>query len=115
MRRDLMGYGLNPPHIAWPGGAKLAVSIVVNFEEGAEMALEAGDAENERIGEVISVVPPGRRDFGQEQIFSYGMRAGLARFLEALDRHGREGDLVHVRPRGGAHAGSCRGRHPAWA
>ena len=41
------------------------------------MALEAGDAENERIGEVISVVPPGRRDFGQEGIFSYGTRAGV--------------------------------------
>jgi hypothetical protein len=88
MRRDLMGYGLNPPRIAWPGGAKLAVSIVVNYEEGAEMALEAGDAENERIGEVISVVPPGRRDFGQEGIFSYGTRAGVTRFLEAFDRHG---------------------------
>jgi len=88
MRRDLMGYGLNPPRIAWPNGAKLAVSIVVNYEEGAEMAVEAGDPENERIGEVISVVPPGRRDFGQEGIFSYGMRAGLPRFLEAFDRHG---------------------------
>ena len=88
MRRDLMGYGLNPPRIGWPGGAKLAVSIVVNYEEGAEMALEAGDPENERIGEVISVVPPGRRDFGQEGIFSYGTRAGVGRFLEAFDRHG---------------------------
>jgi hypothetical protein len=60
MRRDLVGYGLDPPSIAWPGGARLAVSIVVNYEEGAEMAVEAGDAENERIGEVVSIVPPGR-------------------------------------------------------
>lgn len=88
MRRDLIGYGLNPPRLEWPGGAKLAVSLVVNYEEGAEMAVEAGDAENERIGEVISIVPPGRRDFGQEQIFSYGTRAGLGRFLEAFDRYG---------------------------
>ncbi|MDB5373476.1 MAG: putative polysaccharide deacetylase [Belnapia sp.] len=88
MRRDLIGYGLNPPRLAWPGGAKLAVSLVVNYEEGAEMAIEAGDPENERIGEVVSVVPPGRRDFGQEQIFSYGTRAGLGRFLEAFDRYG---------------------------
>lgn len=88
MRRDLIGYGLDPPRIAWPGGAKLAVSLVLNYEEGAEMAIEAGDAENERIGEVISVVPPGRRDIGQEGIFSYGTRAGLPRFLDAFDRHG---------------------------
>lgn len=88
MDRDLVGYGLNPPRIAWPGGARLAVSLVVNYEEGAEMAIEAGDPENERIGEVISVVPPGRRDIGQEQIFAYGLRAGLLRFLDAFDRHG---------------------------
>ncbi|MGG5887712.1 polysaccharide deacetylase family protein [Falsiroseomonas sp. HC035] len=88
MRRDLVGYGFAPPRIAWPGDARLAVSIVVNYEEGAEMAVEAGDAENERIGEVISIVPPGRRDIGQEQIFGYGLRAGLPRFLEAFDRYG---------------------------
>jgi peptidoglycan/xylan/chitin deacetylase (PgdA/CDA1 family) len=88
MRRDLSGYGFSPPRIAWPGGARLAVSLVVNYEEGAEMAVEAGDAENERIGEVISIVPPGRRDLGQEQIFAYGLRAGLPRFLDAFDRHG---------------------------
>jgi peptidoglycan/xylan/chitin deacetylase (PgdA/CDA1 family) len=88
MRRDLSGYGFSPPRIAWPGGARLAVSLVVNYEEGAEMAVEAGDAENERIGEVISIVPPCRRDIGQEQIFGYGLRAGLPRFLDAFDRHG---------------------------
>jgi peptidoglycan/xylan/chitin deacetylase (PgdA/CDA1 family) len=88
MYRDLLGYGLHPPRIVWPGDARLAVSLVVNYEEGAEMAVEAGDPENERIGEVISVVPPGRRDFGQEGIFAYGLRAGLGRFLDAFDRFG---------------------------
>ena len=86
--RDLMGYGLTPPRLAWPGGAACAVSLVVNYEEGAELAVADGDPENERIGEVISVVPPGRRDFGQEGIFAYGTRAGLHRFLDAFDRHG---------------------------
>lgn len=88
MQRDLIGYGLDPPRIAWPGGALLAVSIVVNYEEGAELSIEAGDGESERIGEVISIVPPGARDIGQEQIFAYGLRAGLPRFLDAFDRHG---------------------------
>ena len=86
--RDLVGYGFAPPRLRWPGGAKVAVSLVVNYEEGAELSIEAGDAENERIGEVISVVPPGRRDMGMEHIFAYGLRAGLPRFLDAFDRAG---------------------------
>ena len=88
MRRDLVGYGFNPPSLRWPGGAMVAVNLAVNYEEGAELAVEAGDAENERIGEVLSVVPSGRRDIGMEQIFAYGLRAGLPRFLDAFDRAG---------------------------
>ena len=88
--RDLLGYGKDLPRVQWPGDARLAVSVVVNFEEGAEFAVEQGDARNERFSEVMSVVPDGRRDFGQEQIFAYGMRAGLWRFLDAFDRHGVE-------------------------
>ncbi len=86
--RDLVGYGFSPPVLRWPGGARVAVSLVVNYEEGAEMAFEAGDPENERVGEVLSVVPPGRRDLGMEQVFAYGLRAGLPRFLDAFDRAG---------------------------
>lgn len=87
MSFDLTGYGGTWPDIRWPNGARLAVSVVVNFEEGAEMQVGYGDASSERMGEVISVVEPGRRDRGQEQIFAYGMRAGLWRMLDALDRH----------------------------
>ena len=88
MKRDLVGYGLSPPRLRWPGDAKVAVSLVVNYEEGAELSIEAGDAENERVGEVLSVVPPGRRDLGMEGVFAYGLRAGLPRFLDAFDRAG---------------------------
>ncbi|MFK7942074.1 MAG: polysaccharide deacetylase family protein, partial [Paracoccaceae bacterium] len=84
--RDLIGYGAAPPQIVWPNGARVAVSIVVNFEEGAEQQVGDGDAASERMGEVISVVAPGTRDQGQEQIFAYGMRVGLWRFLDALKR-----------------------------
>ncbi|WP_158818426.1 polysaccharide deacetylase family protein [Methylocapsa sp. S129] len=87
--RDLIGYGGRPPAIIWPNGARVAVSLVVNFEEGAELSIGDGDDENERIGEIISVVEPGRRDLGQEEMFAYGMRAGLWRFLDALARHNR--------------------------
>ena len=85
--RDLTGRGGRDPDFTWPNGARLAVAVAVNFEEGAEQQVGDGDAASERIGEVISVVEPGVRDLGQEQIFAYGMRAGLWRMLDALDRH----------------------------
>lgn len=84
--RDLVGYGGRSPELAWPGGHRLAVSVVVNFEEGAEQQVGDGDPMSERLGEVISVVEPGVRDMGQEQIFAYGMRAGIWRFLDELER-----------------------------
>jgi peptidoglycan/xylan/chitin deacetylase (PgdA/CDA1 family) len=87
MTRDLVGYGGRWPDFAWPNGSRLAVSVVVNFEEGAEQQVGDGDPASERIGEVVSVVAPGTRDVGQEQIFAYGMRAGLWRVLDALDTH----------------------------
>ena len=83
--RDLAGYAGSPPRIAWPNGARLAVSVVVNFEEGAELQVGDGDARSEPMGEVMSVVPAGRRDQGQEGIFGYGTRAGIWRMLGALD------------------------------
>ena len=85
--RDLVGYGGTPPAWKLPGGAKLAISMVVNFEEGAELAVSDGDPQAEKISEVVSVVPPGRWDQGNEQIFAYGMRAGIWRMLAALEKH----------------------------
>jgi peptidoglycan/xylan/chitin deacetylase (PgdA/CDA1 family) len=84
IERDLRGYGRARPDIVWPNGARVAVSLVVNFEEGAELAVEQGDAETERYGEVASTLPAGVRDLVQEQVFDYGMRAGLWRFLDAF-------------------------------
>jgi peptidoglycan/xylan/chitin deacetylase (PgdA/CDA1 family) len=83
--RDLVGYGGDTPDIRWPNGARLAVSININFEEGAELQVGDGDPVSERLGEVISVVEPGKRDRGQEQIFAYGTRAGLWRMLDTLE------------------------------
>jgi peptidoglycan/xylan/chitin deacetylase (PgdA/CDA1 family) len=85
--RDLAGYGRLRPDLKWPNGARLAVSLVLNFEEGGELAIEAGDGETERFGEVASVQPPGVRDLVQEQVFSFGMRVGLWRLLDAFDRY----------------------------
>lgn len=87
MTRDLVGYGGKWPDVTWPNGARLAVSVVVNVEEGAEQQVIDGDATSERMGEVISVVPEGRPDPGQAQIFAYGTRSGAWRMADALRRH----------------------------
>ena len=86
MTRNLIGYGRNRPDIVWPNGARVAISLTLNFEEGAELSIEQGDGETERFGEAPSVQPPGVRDLPQEQMFDYGMRVGFWRFLEAFDR-----------------------------
>ncbi|SJZ37473.1 Peptidoglycan/xylan/chitin deacetylase, PgdA/CDA1 family [Enhydrobacter aerosaccus] len=88
--RDLVGYADAQPAWKLPNGAALAVSLVINFEEGAELAVSDGDPASERVSEIVSVVPPGRWDQGTEQIFAYGMRAGIWRMLEALRRHDRK-------------------------
>ncbi len=85
--RDLVGYGGKPPIVQWPNGASLAVSLVINFEEGAESSIEAGDAVSEQTGEVTTIIKPGVRDVGQEQLFAYGMRAGAWRVIDALTRY----------------------------
>jgi hypothetical protein len=51
--RDLVGYGANPPHADWPSGARVAVSFVLNVEEGSERAVPRGDPENEPVYDMI--------------------------------------------------------------
>ncbi len=87
MSRDLIGYEGKWPDFTWPNGARLAVSVVVNVEEGAELQVLDGDTASERIGEVISVVPEGRPDPGQAQNFAYGTRAGAWRMADVLRHH----------------------------
>ena len=87
MIRDLVGYGPNPPVIEWPGGARIAVSMVVNYEEGAEYSTLDGDAHHETNSEVPSPVPPGQRDVFNESFFEYGSRVGVWRLLDLLDRY----------------------------
>jgi allantoinase len=87
MSRDFRGYGAVPPHAAWPGGAKLAVSVVVNVEEGAELSLSMGDERNERTYEVTDEVV-GVPDPCMETHFEYGTRAGFWRVLRVLEEHG---------------------------
>ncbi len=83
--RDFIGYGPNPPKVEWPNGERLAVSVVVNYEEGSEYSLLDGDSAHESNNEVPSPVPPGQRDLANESFFEYGSRAGVWRIMGILE------------------------------
>lgn len=90
--RDFAGYREGPPPIRWSGGAKLAVSIVVNVEEGAELSLGMGDEHNEAIYEAVERVE-GTRDVCMESHFEYGPRAGWPRIRKVLAERGIKATL----------------------
>ena len=79
--RNMIGYGANPPDAAWPGGAKIAVSLVLNYEEGGENCVLHGDAASEAFLSDIAgaAMWPGQRHWNMESIYEYGARAGFWR------------------------------------
>ncbi|SNS86342.1 allantoinase PuuE [Tropicimonas sediminicola] len=79
--RDMHGHGAMPPAADWPGGAKIAVQIVLNYEEGGENCLLHGDAASEAfLSEIVGAAPwPGQRHWNMESIYEYGARAGFWR------------------------------------
>jgi len=81
--RDLIGYGRQTPDPKWPGGARLALQIVMNYEEGGERSILHGDAESESfLHEVVATEPlPGVRNLNVESVYEYGSRAGFWRLL----------------------------------
>jgi allantoinase len=85
--RDLIGHGARPPHPRWPGNARVAVSFVLNFEEGAEYSVAEGDARNEAVYEVIDRLD-GIADPCLESHFDYGTRAGWWRIMALFERFG---------------------------
>lgn len=86
--RDLIGYGANPPHPRWPNNARLALSFVLNYEEGGERCILHGDSESEAfLSEMPSAVPfPGQRHMSMESIYEYGSRAGVWRLLKLFQQ-----------------------------
>src|SRR5471030_1366430 len=86
--RDLKGYGRTPPNPNWPGGARVAVYFVINFDEGAEMSLSSGDSFNEKVYEVTDEVT-GVADRCMESHFEYGTKAAWWRIADTLERLGR--------------------------
>ena len=79
--RDFRGYGPVAPDAAWPGGAKIAVSVVLNYEEGGENNLLHGDAASEAfLSDIAGAAPwPSQRHWNMESIYDYGARAGFWR------------------------------------
>jgi chitin deacetylase len=79
--RDFRGYGPNAPDAKWPGGAKIAISMVLNYEEGGENNLLHGDAQSEAfLSDIAGAAPwPGLRHWNMESIYDYGARAGFWR------------------------------------
>ncbi len=84
--RDLIGYGKDYPQISWRDGARIALSFVVNFEEGSERTPQNGDSIADPTGETFGV-PAGQRSLINESLFEYGGRVGFWRLLDILGNH----------------------------
>jgi OHCU decarboxylase len=79
--RDFTGYGANAPDAAWPGAARIAISLVLNYEEGGENNILHGDAASEAfLSDIAGAQPwPGQRHWNMESLYDYGARAGFWR------------------------------------
>ncbi|MFT7681923.1 MAG: putative urate catabolism protein [Moritella dasanensis] len=82
--RDLIGYGQDVPNANWPNKARLAISFVLNYEEGGERCVLHGDNESEAfLSEMPGAVPlQGVRNLSMESCYEYGSRAGVWRLLK---------------------------------
>ena len=87
--RDHVGYGRKSLDLTWPNGAKIAVSFVINYEEGAERTVLNGDAQSESHLWEQSAIPPreGERALNVESDYDYGSRVGVWRLLDLFEEH----------------------------
>lgn len=88
--RDMIGYGNNPPQANWPNGAKLALQIIVAYEEGSENCILHGDAGSENfISDIIGAPSlPGVRNMNMESLYEYGTRVGFWRIFNEFKARG---------------------------
>jgi len=79
--RDMIGHGPRAPRVDWPGGARVAISLVLNYEEGGENCVLHGDGQSEAfLSDIAGAAPwPGQRHWNMESIYDYGARAGFWR------------------------------------
>ena len=99
--RDVVGYNGKPPKVTWPGGARIAISLVVNYEEGSELAVGDGDPAPERVlsESAVRPWPAGKRDLAMETMYEYGARVGFWRLMRHLRRVRRQEHLLCLRRR----------------
>lgn len=85
-QRDMRGYGAATPDPQWPGHARIAIQLVVNYEEGGENCLLHGDAQSEAfLSEIVGAANwPNQRHWNMETIYEYGARAGFWRLHRLL-------------------------------
>lgn len=87
--RDLVGYGAHPPEARWPGGAKVAVQFVINYEEGAENSVLNGDAGSEAfLSDMVGAASHPARAMAMESLYEYGARAGFWRLHRLFAERG---------------------------
>lgn len=87
--RDLIGYGKTPPDPKWPGGARIALQFVLNYEEGGENCVLHGDAGSEPfLSEIIGAAAYPARHMSMESLYEYGARAGVWRILREFEQRG---------------------------
>lgn len=88
--RNMHGYGGRPPAADWPGGARIAVQFVLNYEEGGENCILHGDAGSEAfLSEIVGAAAwPGQRHWNMESLYEYGARAGFWRLHDILVARG---------------------------
>ena len=96
--RDLIGYGQHPPHPHWLNNAKIAVSFVINYEEGGESSVLNGDSQSETY---LAEAAGGKakdqaRSTNVESEYEYGARAGIWRLLRMFEKAGAKGTVYAV-------------------
>jgi putative urate catabolism protein len=96
--RDLVGYASQPPHPHWPGEARIAVSLVLNYEEGGEACVLHGDAHSESVLTDLGAVEalPGARNMNVESLFEYGSRVGFWEVMRLLKSMGAPATIYAV-------------------
>ena len=106
--RDLVGYGGRPPHPRWPGEARIAVSVVLNYEEGGESCILHGDSYSESVLTDVGGEPlEHARNLNVESNFEYGSRVGFHEILRLLRERGVDATVYAV--------GTALERNPAAA
>ncbi len=87
MKRNFIGYGKEKPKILWPQENKIAISFVVNIEEGAELSISSGDNQNEHVYENNKIKISDIPDLCMESHFEYGLRSGIWRIFDVFDKY----------------------------